>query len=103
MRAEIFFRPQTLTPKLASMTELQAHIKPQPADAELNTGVAWFCLRSQPKHEHIAAGHLRQIEGVEVFNPRIRFTRPTRVGPIPDPTHAPAATAVDDVTNGYVP
>ena len=63
------------------MTELQAHLKPRLANAELNSGVAWFCLRSQPKHEHIAAGHLRQIEGVEVFNPRIRFTRPTRVGP----------------------
>jgi transcriptional antiterminator RfaH len=43
--------------------------------------VAWFCLRSQPKHEHIAAGHLRQMEGVEVFNPRIRFKRSTRLGP----------------------
>lgn len=43
---------------------------------------AWFCLRSQPKHEHIAAGHLRQIPGVDVFNPRIRFTRRTRKGPV---------------------
>ncbi len=43
--------------------------------------VAWFCLRSQPKHEHIAAGHLRQMEGVEVFNPRIRYKRSTRLGP----------------------
>lgn len=42
---------------------------------------AWFCLRSQPKHEHIAAKHLRQYEDVEVFSPRIRFTRPTRLGP----------------------
>ena len=44
--------------------------------------VAWFCLRSQPKHEHIAAGHLRQMEGVEVFNPRIRFPRSTRNGKV---------------------
>jgi len=43
---------------------------------------AWFCLRSQPKHEHIAAGHLRQIEGVEVYNPRIRFPRTSKQGPI---------------------
>jgi transcriptional antiterminator RfaH len=43
---------------------------------------AWFCLRSQPKHEHIAAGHLRQMEGVEVFNPRIRFARSTRTGKV---------------------
>jgi len=45
-------------------------------------GIAWFCLRSQPKHEHIAAGHLRQMEGVEVFNPRIRYPRPTRTGKV---------------------
>lgn len=43
--------------------------------------VAWFCLRSQPKHERIAAGHLRQI-GIEVFNPRIRYARSTRNGPV---------------------
>jgi len=43
---------------------------------------AWFCLRAQPKHEHIAAGHVRQIEGVDVFNPRMRFTRTTRLGPV---------------------
>lgn len=43
---------------------------------------AWFCLRSQPRHEHIAAGHLRQMTDVEVFNPRVRFTRSTRTGPV---------------------
>ncbi|MEY2410300.1 MAG: hypothetical protein QOF48_2970 [Verrucomicrobiota bacterium] len=44
--------------------------------------VAWFCLRSQPKHEHIAAEHLRRMGDVEVFNPRMRFTRQTRFGPV---------------------
>src|SRR5687768_2875491 len=43
--------------------------------------VAWFCLRSQPRHEHIAARQLAQMSDVEVFNPRIRFARPTRHGP----------------------
>ena len=38
---------------------------------------AWFCLRSQPKHEHIAAAHLRLLEEVTVFSPRIRFKRST--------------------------
>ncbi|MBV9998643.1 MAG: transcriptional activator RfaH [Verrucomicrobia bacterium] len=42
--------------------------------------VGWYCLRSQPKHEHIAAAHLRRLEGVEVFCPRIRFQRQTRQG-----------------------
>ena len=40
---------------------------------------AWFCLRSQPKHEHIAARQLRSA-GVEIFLPRIRFKRATRAG-----------------------
>jgi transcriptional antiterminator RfaH len=41
---------------------------------------AWFCLRSQTKHEHIAAAHLRQTGAAEVFLPRIRFRRATRQG-----------------------
>lgn len=41
---------------------------------------AWFCLRSLPKQEHIAAAHLRQIERIEVFLPRIRFKRAQRKG-----------------------
>ena len=40
----------------------------------------WFCLRSRPKHEHIAAAHLRMMAGVEVFLPRVRFKRSTRQG-----------------------
>jgi transcriptional antiterminator RfaH len=43
---------------------------------------AWYCLRSQPKHEHIAAAHLRLLEGVTVFCPRIRFKRATRQGTV---------------------
>lgn len=39
--------------------------------------INWFCLRSRPKHEHIATAHLRQMPGVEVFCPRLRFKRPT--------------------------
>jgi len=45
--------------------------------------VAWFCLRTQPKHEKIAANHLALMGDVEVFNPRVRFTRRTRTGPMP--------------------
>ena len=44
--------------------------------------VAWFCIRSQIKHEHIAASHLSKMEGVEAFSPRIRFKRSTRNGPV---------------------
>ncbi len=42
--------------------------------------IAWFCLRSQPKHEHIAAAHLRQFNEITVFLPRVRFKRATRQG-----------------------
>ena len=45
-----------------------------------STELAWYCLRSQPKHEYIAAAHLRLMDGVTVFCPRIRFKRPTRRG-----------------------
>jgi transcriptional antiterminator RfaH len=41
----------------------------------------WLCLRSQPKHEHIAAAHLRRmVEEIEVFCPRLRIRRRTRRG-----------------------
>jgi transcriptional antiterminator RfaH len=41
----------------------------------------WFCVRTHPKHEHVAAAHLRQDPELEVFLPRIRFRRLTRLGP----------------------
>jgi transcriptional antiterminator RfaH len=41
----------------------------------------WFCLRSQPKHEHVAEMHLRQM-GFPVLNPRVRFRRATKYGPV---------------------
>ena len=40
----------------------------------------WFCIRTQPKHEHIAAAHLKQDLDIEVYLPRIRFRRATRQG-----------------------
>ncbi len=45
-------------------------------------GPLWFCLKSQTKHEHIAAAHLRQNTTIEVFLPRIRFKRATRQGTV---------------------
>jgi transcriptional antiterminator RfaH len=42
---------------------------------------AWFCVRTHPKHEHIAASQLRQEPDVKVFLPRIRYRRSTRFGP----------------------
>jgi transcriptional antiterminator RfaH len=43
---------------------------------------AWYCVRSKTKQEHMAAGSLRQVPGVDVFAPRLRFRRDTRRGPV---------------------
>jgi transcriptional antiterminator RfaH len=42
----------------------------------------WFCLKAQPKREHIAAACLRQNSEVEVFCPRVRFRKHTNRGPV---------------------
>src|SRR5436305_5645903 len=47
-------------------------------DAQL----AWYCARTQPKHEHIAAANLSKRLGLEVFNPRLRLERATRRGTV---------------------
>jgi transcriptional antiterminator RfaH len=44
------------------------------------TESAWYCLRSHPKHERIAAAHVRLLENVKAFCPQIRFKRATRRG-----------------------
>ena len=57
---------------------MSAVIEIQPPE----TAPAWFCVRTQPKHEHIAAAHLEQEPDLEVYLPRIRFKRATRRGPV---------------------
>lgn len=47
---------------------------------ENSTDARWYCLRAKPKHEHIAAAHLRLCDGVEVYCPRVRIQRSTRRG-----------------------
>ena len=41
---------------------------------------AWYCARTKPKHEHIAAANVARALGVEVFHPRLRLERATRRG-----------------------
>lgn len=53
----------------------------------------WFTIHTHPKHEHIAAANLATMLGIEVLNPRIVFTRPTRRGP---------ATVTESVFPGYI-
>lgn len=40
---------------------------------------AWYCIRSQPSRQNVAAAHLRTF-GVEVFNPHMRLRKATRLG-----------------------
>jgi transcriptional antiterminator RfaH len=42
----------------------------------------WYCVRSHPKSEHIAAANLRRHDDIRVFSPIIRYKRPTRRGPV---------------------
>lgn len=41
---------------------------------------AWYCARTKPKHEHIAAAHLRKNLRLEVFQPQLRVERATQRG-----------------------
>jgi len=45
-----------------------------------STELLWFCLKSQPKHEKLAAQFLRTHAGLEVFCPLLRFQRVTVSG-----------------------
>jgi transcriptional antiterminator RfaH len=42
--------------------------------------LAWYCVRSHLKHEHIVAAHFERVAGLEVFNPQLRLLRSTRGG-----------------------
>jgi transcriptional antiterminator RfaH len=44
------------------------------------TNPAWYCARTKPKHEHIAAANVSKNLGLEVFHPRLRMERATRRG-----------------------
>lgn len=39
----------------------------------------WFCIRSQPSRQNVAAAHLRSFD-IEVFNPHVRLKKATRLG-----------------------
>ena len=46
----------------------------------MGMGAAWYCARTKPKHEHIAAAGLATRLGLEVFHPRMQSERATRRG-----------------------
>ena len=47
-----------------------------------NSTDAWYCVRTQPKHEHIAAAHLRRTCELDVFCPKLRIRKPTKRGAV---------------------
>lgn len=56
------------------------------ASRELNVrsvgagSAGWYCARTKPKNEHIAAANIRRSLGLEVFHPRLRSEQTTRAG-----------------------
>ena len=60
-------------------TEMET-VRDGTTDAAIDVAPAWACIRTHPKHEHIAAAQLSHVSGVEVFNPQLRLERQTRRG-----------------------
>lgn len=61
------------------MTKISASMdwtRTETVDAPLS----WYCARTHPKHEHIAARSLNVRLGLEVFHPRLRMERSTQRG-----------------------
>ncbi|MEM7384194.1 MAG: transcription termination/antitermination NusG family protein [Verrucomicrobiota bacterium] len=51
-------------------------------ESDEESSIAWYCVRSKPKAEHIAVAHLRLLDDVEVFCPRIRYHKATKRGKV---------------------
>ena len=47
-----------------------------------NDQLQWYCLRTQPKREHIAMAHIAKEPDLEAFCPRVRFQRLTARGKV---------------------
>lgn len=46
------------------------------------SGELWYCVRTKPKKERMAAANMASMHGLEVFCPQIRFRRKTVRGPV---------------------
>jgi len=55
---------------------------PELASAHTSESWAWYCARTRPKHEPLAAAGLKKNLGLEVFHPRLRIERATRRGAV---------------------
>lgn len=54
----------------------------EPTTESLHEDAAWYCVRTKPKQEHLAAKSLAQLEEVRSFCPRLRYRKATRRGKI---------------------
>lgn len=54
----------------------------QLTNIDISNARSWFCVRSQPKREHIAAANLCRLKDLEIFNPRLRSRKLTVRGPV---------------------
>ncbi len=50
--------------------------------SQFKKGEHWYCVRSKPKKERMAARSLESLHGLKVFCPQIRFQRKTVRGPV---------------------
>lgn len=73
----------TALPVLPAADSTTQPDQPGPPAVEPTTdGPAWYCIRTPTKREHIAAATLRELEGVEVLCPRLRYRKATRRGKV---------------------
>ena len=49
---------------------------------QFESGERWYCVRTKPKKERMAAANVASMHGLEVFCPQIRFRRKTVRGPV---------------------
>src|ERR1043166_7565338 len=52
------------------------------ASLALSSEPVWFCLKAEPKREHLAATALRRRFEIECLSPRLRFRKLTQRGPV---------------------
>jgi transcriptional antiterminator RfaH len=69
-------------PELGIADSVVRSVTHSSASLALVSEPVWFCLKTQPKREHLAATALRRQFGVECFSPRLRFRRMTQRGPV---------------------
>lgn len=53
-------------------------LNPLSPEAIGESDYGWYCVQTKPKSEHIASAHLKLVNDIEVFNPILKFKKPTK-------------------------